>query len=65
MDCLFGTLVITLFGSYFEYGRRAHEPESTLRKCLLVLGRLLSPFRLRRPGPARGAAVCRLSALPP
>lgn len=42
---LLGCFVLTIFSSYYEYGAHAHEAQTTLRECLVVLG-LLAAARI-------------------
>jgi hypothetical protein len=42
---LLGCFAFTIFAFYYEYGAQAHEAETTLRECLVVLG-LLAAARL-------------------
>ena len=46
---LLGCFVLTIFSSYYEYGAQAHEAQTTLRECLVVLG-LLAAARIVEPG---------------
>ena len=46
---LLGCFVLTIFSSSYEYGAQAHEAQTTLRECLVVLG-LLAAARIVEPG---------------